>query len=59
MFAGPRPHGPARARVKAGLRRAAARDREASHRALGPALDRVTADNAEAYFRHCGYDRPG
>src|SRR3954463_4574498 len=26
--------------------------------ALGPALDRVSAENARAYFRHCGYDRP-
>src|SRR4051794_15548757 len=49
---------PAWARVKAELRRAAARDEEALHRALGPALDRVSADNAEAHFRHCGYDRP-
>src|SRR4051812_41856792 len=49
---------PAWAQVKAELRRAAARDEAALHRALGPALDRVSADNAEAYFRHCGYDRP-
>ena len=49
---------PAWAQVKAELRRAAARDEEALHRALGPALDRVSAANAEAYFRHCGYDRP-
>src|SRR3954453_6359277 len=45
---------PAWAQVKAELRRAAARDEEALHRAL----DRVSAANAEAYFRHCGYDRP-
>jgi hypothetical protein len=25
---------------------------------LGPALDHVSAENARAYFRHCGYDRP-
>src|SRR4051812_25716453 len=49
---------PAWARVKAELRRAAARDEEALHRALGPALDRVSAENARAYFRRCGYDRP-
>jgi transposase len=49
---------PAWAQVKAELRRAAARDEAALHRALGPALDRVSADNAEAYFRRCGYDRP-
>jgi transposase len=50
---------PAWAQVKAELRRVAARDKDALHRALGPALDRVSAANARAYFRHCGYDRPG
>jgi hypothetical protein len=35
------------------------RDKDALHRALGPALDRVSAANAAAYFRHCGYERPG
>jgi transposase len=49
---------PAWAQVKAELRRVAARDRDALQRALGPALDRVSAENARAYFRHCGYDRP-
>jgi transposase len=49
---------PAWAQVKAELRRVAARDEGALHRALGPALDRVSADNARAYFRHCGYERP-
>ena len=49
---------PAWAQVKAELRRAAARDKDALHRALGPALDRVSAANAKAYFRHCGYERP-
>jgi len=49
---------PAWAQVKAELRRVAARDEDASHQALGPALDRVSAANAAAYFRHCGYDRP-
>jgi transposase len=49
---------PAWAQVKAGLRRVAARTPEELHRALGPALDRVSAANARAYFRHCGYDRP-
>lgn len=49
---------PAWAQVKAELRRAAARDEDALHRALGPALDRVSAANARAYFRHCGYERP-
>jgi transposase len=49
---------PAWAQVKAALRRAAARDEDALQRALGPALDRVSAANARAYFRHCGYERP-
>jgi transposase len=49
---------PAWAQVKAELRRVAARDEGALHRALGPALDRVSAANARAYFRHCGYERP-
>ena len=49
---------PAWAQVKAELRRVAARDQDALQRALGPALDRVSAENARAYFRHCGYDRP-
>jgi transposase len=49
---------PAWAQVKAELRRVAARTPEALHRALGPALDRVSAENAGAYFRHCGYERP-
>jgi transposase len=49
---------PAWAQVKAELRRVAARDEDALHRALGPALDRVSAANASAYFRHCGYERP-
>jgi transposase len=49
---------PAWAQVKAELRRAAALDKDALHRALGPALDRVSAANARAYFRHCGYERP-
>jgi len=49
---------PAWAQVKAELRRGAVRDKDALHRALGPALDRVSAANAAAYFRHCGYECP-
>jgi transposase len=49
---------PAWAQVKAELRRVAARTPEELCWALGPALDRVSAENAGAYFRHCGYDRP-
>ena len=50
---------PAWAQVKAELRRVAARTPAELHRALGPALDRVSAANARAYFRHCGYECPG
>jgi transposase len=46
------------AKVKAGLRRVAARATEALHQALGPALDAVTPQDAAACFRHCGYGRP-
>ena len=49
---------PAWAQVQAELRRVAARDENALQRALGPALDLVSAANARAYFRHCGYERP-
>ena len=49
---------PAWAQVKAELRRVAALDEDALHQALGPALDRVSAADARAYFRHCGYERP-
>jgi transposase len=49
---------PAWAQVKTALRRVAAPTPAALHRALGPALDRVSAENAKAYFRHCGYARP-
>jgi transposase len=49
---------PASAQVKAELRRVAARTPEGLYRALGPALERVSAENAGAYFRHCGHDRP-
>ena len=46
------------AKVKAELRRIAVRTAEALHRALGPALDAVTAQDAAGCFRHCGYNRP-
>lgn len=49
---------PAWAQIKTELRGVAARTSEALHQALGPALERVSADNAKAYFRHCGYGRP-
>jgi transposase len=49
---------PAWAKVKSELRRVGARTAEALHRALGPALDSVTARDAAGFFRHAGYSRP-
>ncbi len=43
------------AKVKAELRRVAARTAEALHQALGPALDAITPQDAAGCFRHCGY----
>ncbi len=49
---------PAWAKVKAVLRRVAARTADALHKALGPALARVTPQDAAGFFRHCGYGCP-
>ena len=49
---------PAWAKVKAELRRLAARTTDALHKALGPALASVTPQDAAGFFRHCGYVRP-
>lgn len=49
---------PAWAKVKAVLRRVAARTADALHKALGPALARVTPQDAAGFFRHCGYACP-
>ena len=49
---------PAWAKVKAELRRVAARTADALHGALGPALASVTPQDAAGFFRHCGYSRP-
>ena len=46
---------PAWAKMKARLRRAAARTAEALHEALGPALDAISALDARGFFRHAGY----
>ena len=46
------------AKVKAELRRLAARTADALHQALGPALDAVTPQDAAGCFHHCGYARP-
>ena len=49
---------PGWAKVKAELRRVAARTADALHEALGPALAAITPRDAAAVFRHCGYSRP-
>ena len=49
---------PGWAKVKAYLRRVAARTVEALEQALAPALDSITARDAAAFFRHCGYACP-
>jgi transposase len=49
---------PAWAKVKAELRRVAARTVDALHEALGPALGAITPQHAAGFFRHCGYSRP-
>ena len=48
---------PGWAKVKSDLRRVAARIPAALHQALGPALDSITTQDAQGYFRHCGYSR--
>ena len=50
---------PAWAKVKAELRRVAARTVDALHEALGPALGAISPQHAAGFFRHCGYSRPG
>src|SRR4029079_15471641 len=49
---------PAVAKVKADLRRAAARTVETLQQALAPALDSTTPQDAAGFFRHCGYACP-
>ena len=46
------------AKLKALLRKAAARTVEDLHQALRPALDAITAQDARGFFRHAGYGRP-
>lgn len=43
------------AKVKALLRRAGARAREALVEAIGRGLDAVTSQDARGFFEHCGY----
>jgi transposase len=49
---------PAWAKLKAELRRVAARTAEALHQALGPALNTITDEDASGFFRHAGYSCP-
>ncbi len=46
------------AKVKALLRRAAARSREALVETIGAALDAISAQDAHGFFGHCGYRTP-
>lgn len=46
-------------KLKVQLRRAGARTRDALEAAIATALDTITAQDAAAWFRHCGYDTPG
>ena len=46
------------AKLKEALRRAAARTREALEAALAAALATITAQDAAAWFHHCGYALP-
>ena len=55
---GMNPIKPAWAKVESELRRVSARTAEALHRALGPALDSVTARDDSGFFRHAGYGCP-
>lgn len=45
------------AKIKALLRRAAARTREKLIEALGTAISAVTSEDARRFFEHCGYRR--
>ncbi len=46
-------------KVKARLRKAAARTREALLEAMGEALSAITPRDAAGWFAHCGYDLEG
>lgn len=46
-------------KVKARLRKAAARTREALVEAMGEALSAVTLQDAQGWFAHCGYGSKG
>ena len=44
--------------MKGRLRAVAARTANTLHEALGPALDAITPQDAQGFFRHAGYARP-
>jgi transposase len=46
-------------KLKATLKDFGARTRDALDQAIRRAMDLVSADDAEAWFRHCGYEAPG
>lgn len=46
-------------KIKEALRRAGARTREGLEAAIAAALATITAQDAAAWFRHCGYPAPG
>ncbi len=48
---------PAWAKLKAKLRRVAARTADELHQVIGPALDAISPQDAAGFFRHCGYIR--
>lgn len=50
---------PSWAKIKGKLRAVAARTADALHTALGPALEAVTATDAQGYFRNSGYKIAG
>ena len=54
----PDPIEPRWSELKAHLRPAGARSREALEAALGPALDAITARDARGRFRHAGHPAP-
>jgi transposase len=45
-------------KLKNSLRKAKARTRESLLEAIGVALDAITVQDAEGWFRHCGYGAP-
>lgn len=49
---------PAFGKLKTALRRAGARDRPALEDAIAAGLAAITAHDAQAWFRHCGYALP-